>query len=147
MDRNSMNSSDISDLERLTTEYINTKGMADKVNARLDELKQTLSYRVVKEGQEDEKGNLWLPVGTRQLKREKRVSTSFNEGAAEEWAKEQGIFNDVKKVIIKEVLDVDRLLAYAWEHKEVRNTIEGFNTDKVTWAFKVVEKQAFIDES
>lgn len=136
-----------SDLERLTKEYLDTKNMADKVNDRLDELKAALSMRVMKDGQEDDRGNLWLPVGSRQLKREKRVSITFDEEAAEQWAKEQGIFNDVKRIIIKEKIDMDLLLAYAWEHKEVQQCIESFNTEKITWAFKVVEKQAFIDES
>lgn len=136
-----------SDVQRLTTEYLDTKSLSDKIGSRLDELKLILTKYVVDNGSEDEKGNLWLPVGQRQLKRERRVSISFDEEAAEAWAREQGIFDEVKKVVTKETVDLDLLLAYAWEHREVSGTIESFNKEKVTWAFKVVEKPSFIDES
>lgn len=138
---------DPSDLDRLVQEYLNTKSMADKVNTRLDELKATLTKYVDNHGQPDEKGSLWLPVGSCQIKKERRSSKFFDEDAATAWAKEQGIFNDVKRIVIKEWVDMDLLLEYAWEHREVAPVIESFNKEKVTWAFKVVEKQAFIDES
>lgn len=132
------------DLERLTREYLNTKGMADKVNARLDEIKKSLSTATDSLGQADEKGNLWVPLGDLQLKREKRVSTSFDSDAAEAWAKEQGIWDDVKMVV--ETLDVDKLLALAWEHREFSPVVESFNKERITWAFKVVEKKAYDDD-
>ncbi len=134
-------------LQRMATEYLNTKDMLNKVDARLDEIKKSLTREVDTYGTPDEKGNLWLPAGDLQLKKERRSSLSFDEEAAEKWAKEQGIFDQVKKVIFKEVLDVDLLLAYAWENREVSPVIEGFNKEKVTWAFKVVEKKAYVDES
>jgi hypothetical protein len=135
------------DIERLSEEYVNTKSMLDKVTTRLNELKEALTRLVDEQGQPDEKGNLWLPAGNRQLKKERRSSLSFDEESAEQWAKSEGIFNDVKRVIFKEVVDEDKLLAYAWEHREASPIIESFNKEKVTWAFKVVEKKAYIDES
>lgn len=135
------------DLIRLTGEYLDTKALQEKVTKRMDELKMSLGIHVDTEGFTDDKGNKWLPVGTRQLKREKRVSKSFDEAAAIAWCKEHGIYDDVKKVVTIETIDEDKLLAYAWENREHSSTIESFNVEKVTWAFKVVEKRSFDDES
>lgn len=134
-------------IDRITTEYLDTKSLYDKVSKRLDELKSTLNDIVTNDGAADEKGNLWLPAGKRQLKKERRVSRSFDLDAAEDWCKQQGIFDEVKKVVITETVDEDKLLAYAWEHRDISSVIESFNREKVSWAFKVVDKQAFIDES
>lgn len=135
------------DVSRLTSEYLDTKSMSDKVISRLEELKASLTRYIMKDGQEDDKGNYWLPVGSRQLKREKRVTKTFDAEAATEWCKEQGIFDEVKKVVHVEVVDEDKLLAYAWENREIAPIIESFTKEKVSWAFKVVDKKAFIDES
>ena len=132
------------DLSRLTTEYLNTKSMSDKVNARMTEIKKALSSATDTMGQADEKGNLWLPLGNNQLKREKRVSTSFDADAAAAWAKEQGLWDSVK--IVVETLDVDKLLALAWENREYSSVVESFNKETITWAFKVVEKKAYDDD-
>jgi len=134
-------------LERLMTEYLDTKSLHEKVTKRLDEVKGALTEIVTHDGVADDKGNLWLPVGTRQLKKERRVSRSFDLDAAAEWCKEQGIFDEVKTVVVIETVDEDKLLAYAWEHREASSVIESFNKERVSWAFKVVDKQAFIDES
>ena len=132
------------DLSRLTTEYLNTKSMSDKVTARLNEIKKALSSATDSMGQSDEKGNLWLPLGTNQLKREKRVATSFDMEAATVWAKEQGLWDTLK--IVVETLDVDKLLALAWENREYSSVVESFNKETITWAFKVVEKKAYDDD-
>jgi len=132
------------DLERLVREYLNTKDMASKLNARLDEMKQAISKMVEESGYEDEKGNLWLPSGNHQCKREKRVSIQLDEKAAEEWAREEGIWDDIK--VVQERLDVDKLAAISWEVKEYAEKVESFTKEKITWAFKVIEGKAY-DES
>lgn len=135
------------DLERLAQEFLNTKSLLDKVTARFNELKQALTEAVDNDGYEDDKGHRWLPVGSLQLKRERRATVSFDVEAAEEWAKAEGIFDDVKKVIVQETIDHDLLLAYAWEHRELTPVVKSFNKEKVSWAFKVVEKRSYDEES
>lgn len=134
-------------VQRLLTEYLDTKSLSDKIAKRLDEVKTALVEYLKEEGQPDEKGNLWIPVGDKQLKHERRSSIFLDQSAAEDWCREQGIFDDLKQVVVTETVDEDKLLAYAWEHREVSKVIESFNKEKVTWAFKVVDKQAFSDES
>jgi hypothetical protein len=128
-------------VKRLAKEYLDTQSLSSKITARLTELKKTLSDVADKEGFEDDKGHRWYSAGDLQLKREKRVSTSFDAASAEEWAKAKGIWDDVKMTV--EVLDVDKLLALAWTDRSYTADIEAFNTQKVTWAFKVVEGKLY----
>ena len=75
-----------------------------------------------------------MNIGGHELKRERRVSKSFNSTQAEEWAREQGLWDDVKEVI--ERLSEDKLLQLAWEDKALLTTVQTFYTEKETWAFK-----------
>lgn len=120
--------------ERLAQEFKKSKEAIDLLTKRQNEMKNELINAITTNGYEDEKGHLWYEVGSMELKYERRVSRSFNAEAAEQWAREQGLWDDLKKVI--EVVDEDKLLGYAWNHKEHENTIQGFYVEKETWAFK-----------
>lgn len=131
--------------EMLTREYLNTKHMLDRTTERLNELKKALSDIVDKEGQQDEKGNMWMTAGEHQCKREKRLSVSLDEKRAEEWARSIGIWDEVK--VVTEKLDLDKLMATCWENTEYREIIDGMFQEKVTWAFKVIEgKKDYYEE-
>jgi hypothetical protein len=131
--------------EMLTREYLNTKHMLDKTTERLNELKKALSDLVDKQGQQDEKGNIWMTAGEHQCKREKRLSISLDEAAAESWAREVGLWDDVKVVVEK--IDPDKLMATCWNIEEYSEMLESLFKEKVTWAFKVVEgKKSYYEE-
>lgn len=128
-----------SDAIMLTREYLNTKSLLDKTTLRLNELKKSLSEMVDEAGHEDDKGNLWMPVGDHQCKKEKRLSVSLDEPRAEAWAREIGIWDSVK--VVTEKLDLDKLMAVCWENEEHRQIVDKMFQEKVTWAFKVIEKK------
>lgn len=121
-------------LERLAEEYKKSKDTLALIEKRTNDMKKELSVAVEQFGTPDDKGHLWLTVGDLNLKREKRVSRSFDATAAENWAKEKGLWDDVKDVI--EVMSEDKLLGLAWSDKSLEETIMTFYVEKESWAFK-----------
>lgn len=121
--------------ERLAQEFKKSKEAIDMLTKRQNEMRAELVEAVKEQGFEDDKGHKWLKVGDLELKYERRVSRSFDEGAADNWARETGRWDDLKQVV--EVLDEDKLLALAWENSDVAETIQQFYVERETWAFKV----------
>lgn len=120
--------------ERLAQEFKKSKEAIDALTKRQNDMKTELIEAIKSNGYEDDKGHLWYNVGSMELKYERRVSRSFNSPAAEQWARENGLWDDLKKTV--ELLDEDKLLGYAWNHNEAEETIQGFYEEKESWAFK-----------
>lgn len=120
--------------ERLAQEFKKSKEAIDLLTKRQNEMKAELIEAIKEQGFEDDKGHKWLKVGSLELKYERRVSRSFDEGAADNWAHETGRWDDLKRTV--EMLDEDKLLALAWENEDVAETIQEFYVEKETWAFK-----------
>lgn len=133
-----------SDLPQLVKMYREQKEFADKLNSRVDEIKQELIKRVQEEGFVDDKGNQWLDSGDFQLKRERRVSVSFNEHFAEDWAKKKGVWDQVKEV--REFVSEDQILAVAWDDEEMKHDLDNFYTRRENFAFKVVEGKSYEED-
>lgn len=121
-------------LERLAEEYKKSKETLAIIEKRTNDMKKELSNAVENFGSQDDKGHLWLTVGDLQLKREKRVSRSFDAQSAEQWARDNGYWDDIKEVV--EVLSEDKILGLAWSNKELEDTIMSFYIEKESWAFK-----------
>ena len=121
-------------LTKLVEDFVSQKKLLSQLETRVDKIKKELSTVVEQHGTPDDSGHIWLNIGGHELKRERRVSKSFNSTQAEEWAREQGLWNDVKEVI--ERLSEDKLLQMAWEDKALLTTVQTFYTEKETWAFK-----------
>lgn len=126
-------------LARLTEEYERAREFAESAMRRADELKSQLSKFVEQYGQEDEKGNLWLPAGVSELKRERRVSRKLNAVSAEIWAKNNNLWDVVSEVV--EQVSEDKLLNLAWETTKYADDIADLYQEKITWAFKVIENK------
>ena len=120
---------------RLVVEYKASKEMADSAKKRADGLKSQLIELVDERGYEGENGHRWFEGGDYKLKRERRVSKTFDAAACEEWAKASGLWDEVSEVV--ELLSEDRVLALAWDDPEIRAEIERFYVEKETWAFKL----------
>lgn len=128
----------------LVEEYRKAKEFADKVAARADELKKELTRLVKSHGKPDDKGHLWLAAGDSQVKHERRVSRNLDRLAAERWAQENGLWDQVKEVV--EVLSEDALMKYFWENPDKEKVLEDLYNERETWAFKIVEKKSYDDE-
>jgi hypothetical protein len=120
--------------ERLAQEFKKSKEAIDSLTKRQNDMKAELIEAVKDQGYEDDKGHKWFKVGDIELKYERRVSRSFDESAADNWAHDTGRWDDLKRVV--EMLDEDKLLALAWEDNDVAETIQAFYVEKETWAFK-----------
>jgi len=119
---------------KMVEEFVSQKKLLSQLEARVDKIKKELSTVVEQHGTPDDSGHIWLNVGGHELKRERRVSKTFNAANAEQWAKENGLWDDVKEIV--ERLSEDKLLAVAWNDKSLLPTIQGFYVEKETWAFK-----------
>lgn len=122
-------------VERLAQEYKKSKEAIDSLTKRQTEMRNELINAIMINGYEDDKGHFWYELDSLDLKYERRVSRSFNSEAAEQWAKEMGIWDDLKKVV--EMLDEDKLLGYVWNHKDLEPKIQEFYIEKESWALKV----------
>ena len=121
-------------LERLAEEFKKSKETIDILEKRLGDMKKQLAEAVTVFGYTDDKGHQWLKVGSFELKRERRISRSLDTMAVEQWARSNGHWDTIKKVI--EVVDEDNLVKFAWEHKDHEETVTAFYVEKETWAFK-----------
>lgn len=119
---------------KMVEEFVSQKKLLSQLEARVDKIKKELSTVVEQHGTPDDSGHIWLNVGGHELKRERRVSKTFNATTAEQWAKDNGLWDEVKEVV--ERLSEDKLLAVAWNDKSLLPTIQGFYVEKETWAFK-----------
>lgn len=126
-------------ISRLADEFAKAKQFAEKAAKHADALKKQLMEIVEAKGDEDEKGNVWLPAGSYDLKRERRVSRSLDGEEAEIWAKENGVWDDVKQVV--ETVSEEALLGLAWERQEFAPLIASFYKEKEIWAFRLIEKK------
>lgn len=134
----------VSDLPQLVKMYQEQRELSLKLSYRLEELKKEIIKRVEEEGFFDDKGNQWLNAGDYQLKRERRVTVSFNEHFAEEWAKKRGVWDKVKE--IREVVSEDQLLAVAWDDDDMKHDLDNFYTRRENFAFKIVEGKSYDEE-
>lgn len=125
------------DVERIVEEYVRVKGAVDSMSARAEELKKMLSNVLMQQGDEDEKGNRWMNAGRFLLQRQRRQKPpSFNKDAAEKWAKKNGLWDDLKKVIVTEEVDEDALVGYVFLHPEHEDSLRDLYTvPEPTWAF------------
>ena len=120
---------------RLVEEYKSAKDLADSSKKRADALKKELSDLVESEGYEGDNGHQWYEIGDYKLKRERRVSKSFDSDECEKWAKTTGLWDEVSEVV--ELLSEDKVLALAWDDRDVREASDHFYKEKETWAFKL----------
>jgi hypothetical protein len=119
---------------KIVEEFVSQKKLLSQLETRVEKMKKELSTVVEQHGIADDSGHIWLNVGGHELKRERRVSKTFNVSMAEQWSKENGLWDDVKEVI--ERLSEDKLLAAAWNDKSLLPAVQSFYVEKETWAFK-----------
>lgn len=124
------------DLNRLTEEYVKSQDHLKAATKRQEELKQMLLKRVEALGEPDDKGHVWLPTGEWLLKKERRVSEVFDQSAAEEWARENDLWDSCSvEIPAHREFSADRMLALAFERPDLEPTIKKFWGQKETWAF------------
>lgn len=119
---------------KLTEEFKKSKEAIDAMTKRQDAMKKELIEALKEKAYQDDKGHLWWELGDFSLKYERRVSRNLDYDAAKEWAHANNLWDELKEVV--EILSEDKLLGYAWNHREVEDVIQGFYVEKESWAFK-----------
>lgn len=122
-------------VSKLVSEFQNHKSMLEATQKRLDGFKKELTEILDTHGKPDDKGNLWINLPSCEIKRERRISKTFNASAAEAWAKENGFWDSIKEVI--ETINEGLLLGLAWDNDEIQEKVKSFYVEKETWALKV----------
>ena len=126
---------DLEYVKRLAEEFKKSKEVQEEIEKRTNSLKKELTSFVEEYGIPDDKGHVWLQVGDIKLKRERRVTRSFDSNSAREWAEETGHWDEVKEGV--EVLSEDKLLGLAWSNQDLEEIIQSFYIEKESWAFKL----------
>lgn len=120
---------------RLLEEYLKADELAKVASKRAVEYKEQLRALVVEKGEPDDKGSLWLELGDRSIKNERRVSATFDRDAAEEWCADQGLSHEVTETIVQ--FSEDLFWKLVWERRIPKKVADRFVGENVTWAFKV----------
>lgn len=136
------------DVERLTEEYLRRRALLEDLTKTVGELKEMLSDVIDAEGIPDESGHLWYTAGNFLLERQKSQPKKYLDPvAAERWARDKGIWDDVK--IVKEVLGEDALLGWVFDHRGTEGLEDEFQTLYVTppptWSFIKPKEQKQYD--
>lgn len=119
------------ELERAVQEYVKHDSHLKFLNKIVAELKENIKKAVIEDGTPDNKGHKWLQSGRYLLQVQKRQGDPFlDKAAAEEWAKEKGIWPAVSKTV--EVLDEDALMAYMFERQDDKDLEKEFQNLYVT---------------
>jgi hypothetical protein len=118
--------------------YITLKRRIDDMTKESSEIKSDLSDLVDTEGEPDENGHLWLRLpesvdGITALQRQRRVSQSLDEDAAEKLLKEKGLFD--RCYVMQPVLKEDEVMACLYEGLITEEEVDAMFPKKVTWAF------------
>ena len=134
-------------VERIVEEYLKNRALLESLKKVTDEYKEMLTKVIDEQGEPDEKGHKWFHAGRFMLKRQKSQGDPYlNKEKAEAWARERGIWDDVK--IVQEVLNEDAIIGYVWDHKDepgLEASFKGlYETPAPTWSFiKPVEEEQY----
>ena len=126
------------EIERLTEEYLVHANHLKQLEKIVASLKAELSAAVEDGGDTDEKGHQFLNAGKYLLQRQRRQGKQkLNRDRAEEWAKDNGIWEKVSKV--ERTLDEDALVGYVYERRNQEGLEDEFQSlhdpAPVTYAF------------
>ena len=122
-------------VEQLATAYKGAKELADNSTKRVKILRDEIVVLVDADGVPDDKGHKWLTAGVHKIKYERRVSQTFDAAAAEQWAKSNGLWDDISTPVV--ALDEDKLLGLGWTNPQHSDTIKSFYKESISWALKV----------
>jgi hypothetical protein len=125
------------------TEYIRVAATIDGLDERRKQLREKIFAYLEEEGFEDEKGNIQFPLdtpidGVLRIEKSGRRTRKLDEDKATEIIEQQGIADDVYKMV--RVIDEDALMAAYYEGKITEEQIDEMFPTTVVWALRVPKK-------
>lgn len=134
---------DPDDFNSQVREYLMVKQSIDVMEKRQKELRDKLFEIIETDGEEDDKGNIVLPLpaeidGVVRIEKQRRVTRALNEDAAEAVITEKNLEEELYKTI--RVVDEDAVMAAHYEGKLTEEEIEQMFPAKVVWALRTAKK-------
>jgi hypothetical protein len=131
------------DLSTQVREYLQVKASMDMLETRQKALRETLFQHIDSNGEFDDKGNIFLELGSDidgvvRLEKQKRVSRKLDENTAESILATNGLEDDVYEVV--RVVNEDKLMAAFYEGKLTEDELERIYPAKVVWALTTKKK-------
>lgn len=129
--------------------FLTLTGEAKSANEKAGTLKKEMMDALQVAGEPDEKGHRYLyfknpiKVGGKffsGVKRERRVSTLFDEDAAERILSEKGLLSEVQQVVTTTVLDQDKIYVLNQEGAISDEELDQMFSENETFAFKPVSE-------
>lgn len=119
-------------------EYLTYKKKIDELSKAQSEVKNDLMEVVETQGQEDDKGHLWLELpeevdGYVSLQRQRRVSQKLDMDAAVALLATKGLADRCIKAV--PTVDEDEVMACLYEGKLSEKDIDTMFPKTITWAF------------
>lgn len=129
---------DMNALMMATREYLGLGRNIKDLTARQSDIKKKLAAAVEENGEEDDRGHVWLQLpesveGVYALQRQRRVSQSLDEDKAVDILNELGLLESCSKVI--RVIDDEAVMAAHYDDKITESQIDSMYPKKVTFAF------------
>jgi hypothetical protein len=120
------------------TEFARMKSLIDDLSLRQKELRDSLMALIEAEGEEDDKGHLWLnfeePInGYVAIQRQRKVAQSLDPDIAERIIRSRGLYD--KCYTLVPVLDEAAIMAAHYEGDLSAEEIDAMFPSKVTYAF------------
>lgn len=131
------------DLGTQVREYLQVKASLDLLETRQKALRETLFQHIDNEGEFDDKGNVFLELGSEvegvvRLEKQKRVTRKLDADAAESILATNELEEDVYEVV--RVVNEDKLMAAFYEGKLTEDELERIYPAKVVWALTTKKK-------
>lgn len=119
-------------------EFISYKRRIDDLTKSQNDLKAELNEYVEENGEEDDKGHLWVTLpeevdGYVGMQRQRRVSQSLDMDAAIILLTKKGLAQQCIKSI--PTIDEDEVMACLYDGKLTESEVDAMYPKKITWAF------------
>lgn len=143
IDENLREFADPNDVGTQIREYLQVKASMELLETRQKALRETLLTYIDANGEFDDKGNVFLELGSAvdgvvRLEKQKRVSRKLDEDSAEQILANNSLEDDVYEVV--RVVNEDKLMAVFYEGKLTEDELERIYPAKVVWALTTKKK-------
>lgn len=143
IDENMREFADPNDVGTQIREYLQVKASMELLETRQKALRETLLTYIDANGEFDDKGNVFLELGSAvdgvvRLEKQKRVSRKLDEDSAEQILANNSLEDDVYEVV--RVVNEDKLMAVFYEGKLTEDELERIYPAKVVWALTTKKK-------
>jgi len=117
--------------------YLAEKRLADELTTKLNGMKATMMTYLDEHGTENINGHKTIVVpGVGTITRERRVSTTLDEDAAEEWLVAKNKRDEVIHEVTIEEFNQDDFYRVLFEEKVPQHEVDGFIIASENYAFK-----------